>query len=175
MAKTKEQKKDIVAFYKDKIENAKGMYFVDAKGISATDASNIKKGLYDNDSYYHIVKNRLFQIALTELGFEVADEIKEGQQAVVFASEEGVADAAKVLKEYIKENEEIQVRLGMLDGKYITANQINELADLPSKEVMIATVLGTMNAPVTGFVNVLAGNVRSIVNVVNAIKEQKAA
>jgi large subunit ribosomal protein L10 len=173
MAKTRDQKKDIVSFYKEKLENAKGVYFLGSKGISATDASDMKKALYDHDSYYHIVKNRLFHIALKDMGFEVAEEIKEGQQAVIFASEVGLTEAAKVVKEYIKENEEIQVRLGMLDGGYITKEQVQELADLPSKDEMIARVLATMNAPLTGFVNVLAGNVRSIVNVINALKDQK--
>jgi large subunit ribosomal protein L10 len=78
------------------------------------------------------------------------------------------------MKEFIKETEKAEFKEGYLEHKLISAEKVNDLADLPSRDVLLAQVLAQMNAPVSGFVNVLAGNVRNIVTVIDNIRDQKA-
>lgn len=175
MARSKEQKQQLVEDYKEKIKGAKALFVIEPKGLSANESVEIKKALYDLDSSFNVVKNSLFKIALTESEFEVRDEITTNQKAIIFSGEQ-ISESAKVIKEFLskKENKDkMEFVLGYLDGKLIEGSQIRELADLPSKDVMLAQVLATMKAPISGFVNVLAGNTRNLVNVLNAIKEQK--
>ena len=81
---------------------------------------------------------------------------------------------AKVLSEYAKKYEKLELKVGVVEGKVIDLNGIKALAELPSREVLIARVLGGFNAPISGLVNVLNGNIRGLVVALNAIAEQKA-
>lgn len=176
MAKTKAEKAKTIQAYSDGIKSSKALYIVEPNKLKANQSTSLKKAFYDLGSKFSVIKNTLFIKALEENEFEyIPEEIKHGQKAVVFSSEQ-VSESAKIIKAFTetKENKDvIKIITGYLDKKNITATQIQEIADLPSKEVMIARVLGTMNAPISGFVNVLAGNIRNIVTVINAIKEQK--
>ena len=81
---------------------------------------------------------------------------------------------AKILNEYAGKHENFKVKMGFVEGKVITPGEVKNLADLPSKEVLVATVLGTMNAPITGLVTVLNGTIKGLAVALNAIAEQKA-
>jgi large subunit ribosomal protein L10 len=177
MPKTKEQKKELIDFYREKLSNAKAIYVIDAAGVSATETIEIKKELYDMNSSYHVIKNRLFKIALENEGVEKSEEFAQGQHGVVFADEENMTTAAKALKKFIMERdskEDIEIKGGILDKKIITKDEVIELAELPGRDEMIAIVAGTMNAPVSGFVRVMAANISGFMNVLNALKNQKS-
>jgi len=79
----------------------------------------------------------------------------------------------KIVCEFAKENKELKVKVGVLDGKVISADEIKALAALPPKEVLIAKMLGSMNAPISGFVNVLQGTIRNVVYALEAVRKQK--
>ena len=79
----------------------------------------------------------------------------------------------KIVCEFAKENKELKVKVGVLDGKVIGADEIKALASLPPKEVLIAKMLGSMNAPISGFVNVLQGTIRNVVYALEAVRKQK--
>ena len=83
----------------------------------------------------------------------------------------GIFDKFKTLIK--KENKELKVKVGVLDGKVIGADEIKALASLPPKEVLIAKMLGSMNAPISGFVNVLQGTIRNVVYALEAVRKQK--
>lgn len=176
MAKTKAQKADLIKAYAESIKNSKAVYVVEPNKLTANQSTVLKKELFGLGSKFNFIKNTLFVKALEANSItEIPAGIKEGQKAVVFSSDK-VSESAKVLKTFLehKDNKDvIKIVAGYLDNKALSATQINEIADLPSREVMLAKVLGTMNAPISGFVNVLAGNIRNIVTVINAIKEQK--
>jgi large subunit ribosomal protein L10 len=171
MSKTKLDKKDMVDDYKAKLKGSKAVYIIEPTAVTPNEASELKKKLFDLDSTFNNVKNSLFKIAMEEEGMESGLEIT-GKNAVIFAGEK-ISEAAKALKEFIKDTEKIVIKGGFLNGEEIKKEQIEALADLPSREQLLGQVVGTMNAPISGFVNVLAGNVRGIVNVLNAIKEKK--
>lgn len=174
MARSRKQKEELVQEYAKRIKESKAVYIVEPKGLTANQSTEIKKGLFDLDSSFNVVKNTIFKLALEECGMTVPDGITVNQKAIVFSSDQ-ISESAKVISTFIGENKEsMEVVGGYLNGEEISAGQIKDLADLPTRDVMLAQVIGTMNAPINGFVNVLAGNVKNIINVVNAIKDQKS-
>lgn len=172
MAKTKAQKKGMVEELSKKIADAKAIFVIAPKAINPNEAAELKIKLAEIGGEYHVIKNTLFKIALKEAGLAELESLNNGQNAVIFIGENS-PEAAKIMQKFIKDSEKAQFRQGFLDGKKLEGSQINALADLPSREQLIAQVIGTMNAPISGFVNVLAGNVRSVITVIDAIRAQK--
>ena len=111
-------------------------------------------------------------IAAQEAGIEGLEPALEKNTAIAVAPEDPVA-AAKIICDFAKENKALVVKAGVLDGKVIDDAAIKALAELPPKEVLVAKMLGSMNAPISGFVNVLQGTIRKVVYALDAIREQK--
>lgn len=174
MARTKEQKKQDVAGYREKISSSKAVYLIEPKGITPNEATELKKTLFDMDSQFNVIKNSLFKLALKDEGLSIDEDLFDGPNAAVFASEQSLSEAAKLISKFIKDSEKAVIKGGFLDGRFISKEEVEALASLPSRDQLIAQVVGTMNTPISGFVNVLAGNLRSILYVLNAVKEQKA-
>lgn len=173
MAKSKAQKQDIVKALGSKIAGSQAVFVIAPQAINPNEAAELKIKLAEIGGEYHVIKNTLFKIALKEAGLSELDTLENGQNAAIFVGEQS-PEAAKIVKNFIKDSEKAEFRGGYLEGKSLSAQQVEALADLPSREQLIAQVIGTMNAPISGLVNVLAGNVRSIINVVDAIKRQTA-
>ena len=117
-------------------------------------------------------KNTLLRIAAEQAGIEGLEPSLEKNTAIAVSPEDPVA-VAKIVCEFAKENKELKVKVGVLDGKVIGADEIKALASLPPKEVLIAKMLGSMNAPISGFVNVLQGTIRNVVYALEAVRKQK--
>jgi large subunit ribosomal protein L10 len=176
MARTKAQKVELKDAYVAKINETKAIYLLEPSGLTANQAVDIKKKLYDLGSTYSVIKSSIFKIALKEAGRPVPSVLDSVGKSAVFVSGDQISEAAKVINEFtkVKENKDVLViKAGILFDNEISDSQVKALAELPSREVLLAQVLSTMNAPITGFVNVLAGTIRNLVNVVNAIKEAK--
>jgi len=123
---------------------------------------------------YSVAKKTLLNIALEKAGIKDIDTKSiEGSLATVFGMEDEVAPA-KILAEFAKDHEALEIKGGILEGKLAPAEEIIKLSKLPSKAELYAKVVGSINAPVSGFVNVLAGNLRGLVYALNAIKESKS-
>ncbi|MBN1915424.1 50S ribosomal protein L10 [Candidatus Dojkabacteria bacterium] len=174
MAKTKDEKKQSVAEYRDRLRLSKAVYLIEPKGITPNEATELKKALFNLNSQFNVVKNSLFKLALKDEGMDLDEDLLDGPNAAVFTSEQSLSEAAKIISKFIKDSEKGEIKGGILDGKFVSKDQVEALANLPSREQLLAQVVGTMYAPVSGFVNVLAGNIRSILYVLNAVKEQKA-
>ena len=126
---------------------------------------------------YHVVKNTMVRIAANEIGLEGLDPVLNGTTAIAVSDEDAVAPA-KVVYDFIKENklektEVLTIKLGVVEGKVISVDEVKALASLPPREVLIAKVLGSMQAPISGMVNVLQGTIRNMVYVLDAIRAQK--
>ena len=110
--------------------------------------------------------------AFKELGYEELDEFLKGPSAIAL----GMADpasAAKISSDFAKDHEALEIKTGIVDGKVLSLAEVDALAKLPSKEVLIAQVLGGLNAPIQGLANVLNGTIRSLAIVLNAIAEKQ--
>ncbi len=171
--KTLQEKKQVVQELSDKVKAAKGIVLTDYRGLTVEQDTELRSALRKAGIDYKVVKNTLTRFAMNENGLEEIDTFLNGPTAMAVSDTDPVAPA-KVLSEFAKKFDKLELKVGVVEGKVIDVNGIKALADLPSKEVLIAKVLGGFNAPISGFVNVLNGNIRGLVVALNAIAEQKA-
>lgn len=167
-----EQKKQVVTDLTEKIKSAQSIVLADYRGLTVEQDTELRNALRKAGVDYKVVKNTLTSLAAKESGLEL-DEFLTGPTAMAISSTDAVAPA-KVLSEFSKKFEKLELKVGVVEGKVIDVDGITALAELPSREVLIAKVLGGFNAPISGFVNVLNGNMRGLVVALNAIAEQKA-
>jgi len=174
MAKTKEQKGQILRDLTDKISKSKSIVFTKFSGLGVKESEAIRKELGVEKGEYYVAKKTLMNLAFKDL--KIKDlELKsfDGQIAAVFGYEDEVAPA-KVIDKFKKEYEDkIEFVGGILKNKFITADEVGNLAKLPSREELYAKIVGSINAPISGFVNALAGNLRNLVYVLKAVGEKK--
>jgi len=176
MALTRKQKEDILASVQEKLKDQKSMVIVDFKGLSVVKTSELKKDLKKNGAEYKVVKKSILSKAIETSDVEGLD-VKEfgGATGVVFLYEDQVTPV-KTVYDFSKQKglEDFKILGGVLENKVISESEVIALAKLPSREQLLANLLAQMNAPVSGFVNVLAGNIKNLVYALNAIKEKKA-
>lgn len=171
---TKKQKKDIVEDLSEKLKNSKAVVFSDFKGLKVKDMMAMRKELRAAGVSFNVVKKTLIEIALRDAKIEMDIKSLEGQIAVAVSSSDEVA-AAKIIAKVAKANENLKIVGGILGDNILAIDEVNALASLPGKEELLTKLVGTLNAPISGFVNVLAGNLRGLVNVLKAIADGKNA
>lgn len=174
MAKTREQKKQIVADLATKFKEMKAASFSTVSGFTMNDANTLRQQAAEQNVDVFIAKKTLLTIALKEAGIEIDPSLLSGSILTTVSYDDEVA-AAKVVDKFVKETETLAFAAGVLEGKVISAQEVKALSKLPAKEELLARLVGSINAPVSGFVNVLAGNLRGLVTVLDAIKDQKTA
>ena len=170
-------KQAVVAQLKEQLESAKGVVLTSYKGLTVAQDTELRRELREAGVSYHVVKNTMLRIAAKEAGIEGIEEHLEGTTAFAFSKEDAVAPA-KVICGFIKKNkledaEVLTVKVGMVEGKVIGVDEVKALAALPSREELIAKLLGSMNAPISNTVNVLQGVIRNAVYVLDAIRAPK--
>jgi len=168
------EKQQVVAELKDKITRAHAGVLVDYKGITVAQDTKLRADLRKAGVEYAVVKNTLTHIAVMGTELEKVSEVLFGTTALALSYDDVVAPA-KVISQYAAKNEKFKIKCGFAEGKVMSPDEVKALAELPSREVLIAKMLGGLNAPIAGFVNVLNGNMRGLVVALNAIAEQKAA
>lgn len=168
MAKVKQQKEEDLAELTAKIKEAKSVVFTDYRGTTVKDLDKFRKALIKEHVFSKVYKITLVKKALEANGI-VATSVDYKTPVILSLSTEDETTPARVIKNLSKEVKTISVLEGVVDGKVISKAQVVALADLPSKDQLRAMLVGTINAPVSGFVNVLAGNIRNLINVLNAV------
>lgn len=170
----REQKAQIVAEIKEKLSNCSSAILVDYRGLTVEEVTQLRSDFRKNDVDYKVYKNTLTEIAAKELNLDELSPYLKGPTAIAFGVKDPVAPA-KILTESMKKLKKMEFKAGIVEGKIIDVNAVKALADLPSREELIAKMLGSMNAPVSGLVNVLGGTIRSLLYALNAVKEAKEA
>lgn len=166
------QKEEVVKKLAEQIKAGKVAVFSDFTGTSVGNMQKLRTELRKSGSAYKVTKKKLIEIAFKNAGIEVDVKNIKGQIGVAIGHDDEVS-AAKILKNFTKENQNFKVLQGILEGKVISENEVSALAALPSKEELLAKLVGSINAPVSGFVNVLAGNIRGLVTVLREIANSK--
>jgi large subunit ribosomal protein L10 len=176
MAKTRSQKQTEIREFVDGLTRSKAVVFANLSSLKVNDASLLRRNAKKEEVKINTAKKTLLRLALKEAGLESAVDVKVlgGSVSILFGLGDAVA-AAKVLEAFRKDHEGVKVLGGLLDGQWLSVDQVKALAKLPSKQELIAKLVGTLNAPISGFVNVLAGNLRGLVTVLGAIKDAKSA
>ena len=173
MPKTKAQKQVIVSDLVEKLRRMKSAVFTSISGYTMPDADKLRaKGRKEGVDFV-VAKKTLLTSALKEIGLELTKDQFEGSVLTSIGYEDEVAPA-KLIAGLAKEKEAMKMLGGILEGKFVDAAAVKTLAKLPGKQELLAKMVGSLNAPLSGFVNVLAGNLRSLVYALNAIAKSKS-
>lgn len=173
MPKNKEQKREILDNLKDKINRSKSVMFASFDALGVKDNEELRKNLKQENGEYFVSKKTLMDIAFESREFKNLD-IKSfpGKIAAIFAYQDEVSPAKIVFNFKKASKSKISFAGGILDGKFITAQEVESLAQLPGKQELYAKIAGSLNAPISGLVNVLSGNFRSLVTVLKQVSEK---
>jgi len=172
MSKAREIKSQTVAEIKQLLQSSASIVLVDYKGVNVEEVTRMRRQLSEAGVKYKVYKNTLVEIAAREVGITGLSTYLSGPTAMAFGLSDPVAPA-KQISESIKKLNKMQIKAGILEGKVIDAASVKVLAELPSKQELIAKLLGSLNTPIANLVGVLGGPVRAFVYTLNSIKESK--
>lgn len=173
MAKTREQKEADVKALAEAFSGNKIAVLTDYRGLDVPSISDLRGRLREENISYKVAKNTLIKVAITKSSLKDADtSVFTGPMAIAFGQDE--AQTCKIIADFAKDNENLEI-LGALDetGNILSREEVLALAKLPSREVLTAQVVGTIAAPLSGFVRVLNGNITQLLYALNAIQEKK--
>ena len=154
MSVNKENKKQLVSELVSQLKDAKSIVFVDYRGLTVAQDTVMRRSFRNENVSYRVCKNTLFKLALKEIGVNDFDEkMFEGTTAVVFGNDE-VAPARLFCKS-AKDFNKMEVKFGIVDGKVMDKNAVEALAKVPSREVLIAMLLGTLQGPISALARAL--------------------
>ena len=151
MSKNLEVKKGVVADIKQKFEKAQSAVLVDYRGLNVAEDTELRNQLRKAGVEYAVLKNTMINLAVKDMGVDEMKAHLEGPTAVAFGMEDAVAPA-KVLSEFIKKSKKMSIKCGVCDGAYIDEAGVQALANTPSREVLIARIMGSMMSSVSKFV-----------------------
>jgi large subunit ribosomal protein L10 len=157
-----------------KFDKADAVFLAQYAGLTVEDLSALRRELKKVNADFHVVKNTIARKAIEGRGESVLSPKFKQQTGVVFAAGD-VAAAAKIVSETAKKNDKLKVVCGFMENNLIDAKGVDALASLPSKEVLLSRIVGSLVAPHRGLLGVMNGVPRALVIALNAIKEQKAA
>ncbi|MCD8307426.1 MAG: 50S ribosomal protein L10 [Clostridia bacterium] len=167
-----EAKKAVVQEITDKIKAAKSIVFVEYKSLSVAEVSALRNKCKENGCEYKVYKNTLVRKALNDLGFNQFDDDLNGPMAMTFGSIE--TNAAKIMQEAQKTYDtKITIKSAFVDNSYVNADGVKELATMPSREELVAKMLGSIQAPIANFAGVLNNLMSGIVRVLDGIAKSK--
>ncbi len=175
MPKTKIQKQEILRSLETKIEKSKSIVFAGFNALGVKDNEELRNKLRTENGEYFVAKKTLMNLAFKNQGIEGLNARGfDGKVAAIFSYEDQVSPV-KAVSTFAKGKEDKIFFLGgLLDGKILSKEEVVALSQLPSKTELYAKLVGSLNAPISGFVNALTGNLRNLVHVLKAIEEKKA-
>lgn len=168
----REEKAAVVSDLSNRLDSAKIAIVADYKGLTVASFQELRRELRKNNAEIRVAKNTLLRRAVDGTPFDVILDHLQGTNALTVSYEDPIAPA-KILTQFAKDHPELEIRVGALEGKALTPEDLVALSKLPSKEVMLATLLSVMNAVPTSLVQVLSAVPRSMVYTLQAIKEKK--
>ncbi len=166
-------KTSVVEGVKEKMQAAQSMVLIDYRGLTVAEVTDLRNRCRKEGVEYAVIKNTMIRKAAEELGIEGLEPMLHGPTAVAFGMTDAVAPA-KILVNFIKDVKKTEIKCGVMEGKVLDVKGVEALAELPPKEVLIAKMMGSLNAPITNFVGVLSATLRSLVYAIEAVRKQKA-
>ena len=178
-SKVTDKKRAIVQNLAKELKESKGIVLTNYRGLTVAKDTELRRELRAANVTYRVVKNTMLRLAAKEAGLEDFNEHLADTTALAFSAEDAVAPA-KVICGFIKKNKLedagiLTVKVGAVEGKVIDTKEVKALANLPSREELIAKLLGSMNAPIANTVGVMQGIIRQAVLVMAAVRDKKAS
>lgn len=168
------EKEKQVAWLREQFQDVKALFLTDFQGLSVAETDALRVALRNQGINFKVLKNTLVRLAYQDTDVAVIGPDLAGPRAAVWTrTDENVPAMAKVLIDFAKTHPKLKLVRGVLKGKLVDPSDMETLSKLPSREELLARVLGTMMAPVSAFVGVLAAVPRSFLNVLKAIEDQK--
>ncbi|MCB0076060.1 MAG: 50S ribosomal protein L10 [Anaerolineales bacterium] len=172
MAISRERKEAFVAEYVEKLSRSQAAYIADYRGLSVSDISALRTSLRESgDNELTVAKNTLLRLAFEQSGLPVPEAQLEGPTAVLFCFDDPITPA-KALKKYSDKSDFLAVKGGMIDGRVVDEAGFQAMADLPSREEILATLVGMIQAPAQELFGTLIAPMREIAQVLHAHSEQ---
>jgi len=169
------EKSDVVSEVTETIQKSTAIFLTDYSGVNVADINDIRNEFRKEGVKYKIFKNTLFKRALEESGqYEKLADHLVGMTGFAFADENPVAPA-KIIKKYFDKNNKLSLKACYIENEFFDGSRLSELATLPSKNELIASILGSLNAPASGIVGAINAVFRDLVSVVDEISKKKAA
>lgn len=163
MNKNRQLKEAKVAEIKGKLEKAQAVILADYQGLTVEEDTQLRKNLRETGIEYKVYKNKLVVLAAKELGLDGIEKYLEGPVAIAFSYEDATAPA-RILNDFAKTHKKLELKAGIVEGEVFDTEKIIQIASIPSKEVLIAKLLGSIKAPLSNLAYLLS-----------AIKDQKEA
>jgi large subunit ribosomal protein L10 len=171
----KNEKAEVISEIREVIDNSSAVFLTDYSGINVTDISDIRNQFRKEGVKYKVYKNTLFKRALQESGkFEKLADHLEGMTGFAFASDNPVAPA-KIIKKYFDTSKKLALKACYIETDYFDGSKLDQLATLPTKTDLIASIMGSLNSPASGIVGAINAVVRDLVSVVDQISKREAA
>jgi large subunit ribosomal protein L10 len=167
LAISRKKKEQLVQQYSEQLAGVQGFILADYRGLRVAQMEQLRRSVRTTGSRFHVVKNRLLKFALQEGNRAVPDEWLKGPTAVAFCTGE-LAPVAKVLSDFAKDVPALVIKGALLGSSVLSADKVATLAELPTLDVLLAQVLGTINTPATQAAGVVAGGIRQVLNVLQA-------
>jgi large subunit ribosomal protein L10 len=169
------EKSEIISEIKELLESSTAVYLTDYHGINVEDISSLRNQFRNEGVRYKVFKNTLVKRALNEIGKydRIADHLV-GMTGFAFTTTNPIAPA-KIINKYFGDKEKLSLKACYVEGEYFDGNQLKTLATLPTKNELIASIMGSLNSPVSGIVGAINAVMRDLVNVVDQISQREAA
>ena len=169
------EKEQILAEVTEQVARAKSMFFADFTGITVEQVNELRREFRKSNVDYRVVKNTLARKALESVtGYDSVLDKLVGPTAIAFGFDDPLAPA-KIMKKFREKNDKLKVKVCILEKQVFDGKQLDELAKLPTRSEMIAAILGSIQAPVSGVVGAIGAVARDLVYVIDAIEKKKAA
>ena len=172
MKMKKGQKIELAKGVANEITNAEGIIITSYKGLNFPQMDNVRRAVKSGGNDFRVIKNTLLKKALNGCNIDALNQFLTESTAMVLVRKEFAA-AAKDIKKYSKDYAQFAVKAGYFNNKFLSKDDVLAIADLPPREQLLAQLLATMNAPVQNFISLLANIPRSLLNVLNAVKERE--
>jgi len=173
MAISRDKKTQLLKEYKKILKDHEGYFLVSSDNIDTTTVTELKKELQNSNSSFKVLKNSIFKIALQDTDQPVEVQNFDGATAVIYF-EEDPTTPAKLVKEIQKDTEAMGAKGGVYEGQFLNEEKVMQLAEIPSREQLLSMLVGSMSAPLSGFINAITGNVRGLTVALKGISEKES-
>jgi len=168
----KNEKQELISEVKEILKNSNAVYLTDYSGIAVEEINGLRNDFRNKGVKYRVIKNTLFNRALSEVGkFEKLSEHLEGMTGYAFTTEDPVAPA-KIIKKFYDDKKKLSLKACYIEDQYYNGDQLSTLASLPTKSEVVASILSSINAPISGIVGAIHAVTRDLVNVVDQISKR---
>ncbi|MCX6141472.1 MAG: 50S ribosomal protein L10 [Candidatus Kapabacteria bacterium] len=172
---TKEQKKVVVAELTEKLREASSLYFVDFTGMTVAMDRAFRNELRQKGVSMRVAKNTLIIRALADIGgYEIEDTKLAGQTAVIFGDADPIAPA-KIIRQYFEKGQKPRLKVAVIEGQTFDGSQLKQVSELPTREELISSMIGSIHAPISGIVGSINAVMRDVASLVEEVAKKKAA